>query len=68
MQECKHLEQINKKNLIRIVTRFNPPPEVGYVTQIAIQISVFTRTRISLIWIGIRPKSLIEHTEWLLGV
>ena len=37
-------------------TGFNPPPEVGYVTQIAIQ------TRISLIWIGMGFKIILLLT------
>ena len=37
----------------------NPPPEVGCITWIAIRISAFTRTQISLIRIGSRVKGLL---------
>ena len=39
--------------------RCNPGSTLGYVTQIAIGISAFTRTRISLVQIGSRVKGLV---------
>ena len=44
---------------LQILTRIAIRMEVGYVTRIAIQVSAFTRTRISLIRIGIWVNGLV---------
>ena len=59
-----HLQTVPKQTtctlqiLIQIAI-YNLSQEVGYVTQIAILISMFTQTQISLIRIGIRVKGLV---------
>ena len=61
-----HLQTVPKQTtctlqiLIQIVIyMYNLSQEVGYVTQIAILISMFTQTQISLIRIGIWVKGLV---------